>query len=182
MNLIKKIACTLALASSAIAAQAAPTLYDGSFLVGATGKVEATFLGHTAAYSNDLYFSTDSVNWSFIFNNHNDAVGKTVSLGNFSAGDELFFKIHVNNTGDNFFSGSSSNNADGLIHVVSETTGTNTYVGFEDLYGGGDRDYDDVRYSFNNIAIDPVPEPETYAMLGLGLGLVSLVARRRKKQ
>ena len=33
---------------------------------------------------------------------------------------------------------------------------------------------------FDNITITPVPEPGTYAMLGLGLGLLGLVARRRR--
>jgi len=33
---------------------------------------------------------------------------------------------------------------------------------------------------FDNVTITPVPEPGTYAMLGLGLGLLGLVARRRR--
>ncbi len=31
-----------------------------------------------------------------------------------------------------------------------------------------------------NIAISPIPEPETYAMLLVGLGLIGFAARRRK--
>lgn len=36
--------------------------------------------------------------------------------------------------------------------------------------------------SFNNQTLPPVPEPETYAMLLAGLGLVGLIGRRKKAQ
>lgn len=180
MNALHKIAAVAALSLSAVTASAALVPYAGSFTVGQAGSVEATFLGHTAAYSNDLFFSVDGVNWSFIFNNHSTPVGQTVSLGNFAAGTELLFSIYVNNTGDTFFSGNGSNNADGLVHVASETIGDVTYVGFEDLYGGGDLDYDDVRYSFKNVTA--VPEPETWAMMVAGLGLAGLASRRRQRK
>ena len=180
MNRMLKMIAALVLTATAASAVAVPTLYDGPFTVGSTGSVEATFLGHTAAYSNDLYFSTDNVNWSFIFNNHTAGWGETVTLGNFDAGTELFFKIYVNNTATTFFSGPGSNNPDGLVHVMAETTGADTYVGFEDLFGGGDQDYDDVRYSFRNVAA--VPEPETYALMLGGLGIAALAARRRQRR
>lgn len=180
MNLMQNMIAALTLAAASTGAMAAAALYDGAFTVGSTGSVEATFLGHTAAYSDDLYFSTDKINWSFIFNNHATPWGQTVSLGDFDAGTELFFKIYVNNTYTTFYSGAGSNNPDGLVHVVAETTGVDTYVGFEDLYGGGDRDYDDVRYSFRNVAA--VPEPETYALMLGGLGFAALAARRRQRR
>lgn len=182
MTFTHNMIAALALMAGSINAMAAATLYDGAFTVGSTGAVEATFLGHTAAYSNDLYFSTDNISWSFIFNNHATPWGQTVSLGSFDAGTELFFKIHVNNTATTFYSGAASNNPDGLVHVVAETTGLDTYVGFEDLYGGGDMDYDDVRYSFRNVAAVPVPEPETYALMLGGLGVAALAARRRQRR
>jgi hypothetical protein len=52
-----------------------------------------------------------------------------------------------------------------------------TYVGFEDLRGGGDFDYGDETFVFTNIAA--IPEPETYAMLLVGLGVVESAIRRR---
>lgn len=36
--------------------------------------------------------------------------------------------------------------------------------------------------SFNNQTLPPVPEPETYAMLLAGLGLVGMIGRRKKAQ
>jgi hypothetical protein len=43
----------------------------------------------------------------------------------------------------------------------------------------GDRDYDDMGVK---ITVTAVPEPETYGMMLLGLGLVGTIARRRSKQ
>ncbi|MYM70277.1 PEP-CTERM sorting domain-containing protein [Pseudoduganella sp. FT55W] len=38
------------------------------------------------------------------------------------------------------------------------------------------------QFAFDNLTLAPVPEPQTYAMLGLGLAAMSLVSRRRAKQ
>jgi len=46
------------------------------------------------------------------------------------------------------------------------------YVGFEDILGGGDLDFDDSTAIFTNVQISPVPEPETYAMMIVGLLIV----------
>jgi hypothetical protein len=43
----------------------------------------------------------------------------------------------------------SALNTDGIIHAVSgvEAGGERIIVGFEDLFGGGDRDYEDVVFA-----------------------------------
>jgi hypothetical protein len=59
------------------------------------------------------------------------------------------------------------------------TFGANTFdyvLGYNDSYHHAD--WDDLVIGVN---IAPIPEPETYAMLLAGLGLMGFVARRRKK-
>jgi len=51
-------------------------------------------------------------------------------------------------------------------------------LGFNDSYRG-DADYDDFVVGVNFVAA-PVPEPQTYAMLLAGLGLIGFSARRRE--
>ncbi|WP_373990366.1 NF038120 family PEP-CTERM protein [Duganella sp. BuS-21] len=38
------------------------------------------------------------------------------------------------------------------------------------------------QFAFDNLTLAPVPEPTTYAMMGMGLAVMSLVARRRAKK
>lgn len=140
------------------------------------GEIIATYEGNSAAFSNDLYLGS-----TFIFNNHTTPVGTSVSLGTFAAGTELPFRMHVNNTGDDFFTGPDSLNPDGHEHarVQSDWLPHTTLVSFEDLYNGP-FDYNDLSFSFTN-TVAAVPEPETYAMLLAGLGLIGYFARRRKQ-
>jgi hypothetical protein len=170
------------------AAQAAPIL-GGSVVVQTDGEVIAKFLGHTAGYSNDLYLSSPSNSLGLIFNNHATAVGTTMSLGSFAAGTELIFQIYVQNTGYSFFSGPAWRNPDNLVHALVDDaySATETYVGFEDLYGGGDLDYDDLMFSFTNVKgtneppTPSVPDSGATALLCAG-AFLSLVAVRRASQ
>ncbi|MCK9496121.1 MAG: Ig-like domain-containing protein, partial [Dehalococcoidia bacterium] len=75
---------------------------------------------------------------------HSD-VGDVEFLGTYEAGTELVLSIHVQNTGHTFKTGPAYRNPDGLVHaVVTPGTGNVLYrVGFEDLYNGGDLDFDD---------------------------------------
>ncbi|MBS0298909.1 MAG: PEP-CTERM sorting domain-containing protein [Proteobacteria bacterium] len=149
---------------------------EGLKVIATGGEIIATYEGNSASFSNDLYLDS-----TFIFNNHATPVGTSVSLGTFVAGTELVFRMHVNDTGDDFFTGEASRNLDGHEHarVQSDWLPHTTLVSFEDLYNGP-FDYNDLSFSFTN-TIAAVPEPETYAMLLAGLGLVGFFARRRKQ-
>ncbi len=167
---------TGAVSTSAFAFPIAAPGTEGLLVIATGGEIKATYQGNSASYSNDLYLDS-----TFIFNNHATPVGTEVSLGTFSAGTELIFRLHVNNTGDDFFTGPASRNLDGHAHarVESSWLPNTTLVSFEDLYGGP-FDYNDLSFSFTN-TIGAVPEPETYAMLLAGLGLLGFMARRRKE-
>lgn len=160
----------------------APVL-GGSLIVQHDGPVVATFIGQRAKFSDDLLlYSPSGVFSSVIFNNHTSPIGSTVNLGNFSAGTELIFRLHVNDTGLDFFTGSGARNPDGEAHaLVDPQFGPDTTrVGFEDLHASvSDHDFNDLIYSFTNTGttIPPIPEPSTYVLLLAGLGLAAMSRR-----
>lgn len=74
-----------------------------------------------------------------------DPMGTSRSLGPYATDSELIFGINVWNTGEHWQSGPSSRNSDGIIHVAVTYEGACSWlIGFEDLTGGGDLDYNDV--------------------------------------
>ena len=88
----------------------------------------------------------------------NRDVGLVVNVGSFPAGVELLFGIKVLNTGDVFKMGPGSRNPDGIPHaVVNFLEPGRAHVGFEDLFGGGDRDYNDNMFEFRGGIIEEPP-------------------------
>ena len=78
--------------------------------------------------------------------------------------------------------GANDNASFGIQLLASFAPGTSAYLatGTGSTYGtAGTIRYDNVLFSGTAIA-DPVPEPSTYAMLLAGVGVISLLARRRR--
>lgn len=79
-------------------------------------------------------------------------------------------------------------NPDGINHVVSFAYAMKDspylILGFEDLYGGGDRDFNDLLFAvdigaINVAALTGTPEPGTWAIMGTFLGLGVCWKRRQ---
>ncbi len=184
MKLIKTITALFltTLATSAIATEGySYTPSTDKLYVATAGEVILTFLSKEAAYSNDLYLQGKQ---DSILNNQTAIPNNQFSLGSFAAGTELAFTMFVKNTGFAFYTGEADKNPDNFIHAAFENkSGQPLVIGFEDLFNGGDRDYNDLVFSLTNVSLgtipSPVPEPETYAMLAAGL-LLLRAAKRRK--
>ena len=176
--------------------------------------VRVYFIGEGAGYNNTLGFNTTGAGVAtgdpaLIFPNASSSVstydpastakrtasapllpGDFVNLGQMSAGSLLNFFLIANGAsgGRNVFSTDQSVNPDGINHVVSfayaKPGSSLLIIGFEDLYGGGDRDFNDLMFAVdigaaNIAALTGTPEPAFYLTLGTLLaGMVWLKHRR----
>jgi len=129
----------------------------------------------------------------YLINNQSSPAGAFVDLGSFAAGTEVEFGIWVVDTGNTWYDGPGSRNADGDVHAyivndfqysVGYVDPTGTYVGFEDLDNqtGADDNYSDLQFVFNGVT-GSVPDASTTAsLLVLSLGGLMGMAPRFKKQ
>ena len=168
-------------------------ILGGSLIVAEKGNVGIEFLGSDAGYFNTLFLdSPDSPNgWYKIFDNERNPdgtlkdLGVFKDLGEFTVGTELVFRLDVRNTLESFFTGASSRNPDDLAHASAITSLVDglyvTEVGFEDLYGGGDKDYNDFMFKLTNV-VDPAPVPEPSILMLLSGVLFSMIIFLRQRR
>ena len=102
-----------------------------------------TFAASDSSYNDELFLE---VPWSQALGVGGEtAPGTVYTVGTIANGTEMTFGINVRNTGDHFQSGPATRNADGVTHVAMTYAGQCAWtIGFEDLWGGGDQDYNDV--------------------------------------
>ncbi|GAB5558390.1 MAG: hypothetical protein SynsKO_00370 [Synoicihabitans sp.] len=115
--------------------------------------------------------------------------GDFVDMGTFAAGTTLDFFLIANgaNGGRNAYSAPATRNPDQLDHVVSFVLPDSPYliIGFEDLFGGGDKDYNDLVFAVDIGAANlqkliSTPEPSTWAIMFGCLGWVYWTTSRRR--
>ena len=132
-------------------------------LLATGGTVDIVVQPATAVFTSQLFLLHPDGTRENI--SRNTEVGKHVTVGPFAAGQELVFGITVLN-GPTFFIGPASRNPDGIAHAEVTKTGVRTFlVGFEDVFGGGDRDYDDNVFEFTgNLAPKRSPLADDYTL------------------
>lgn len=127
-------------------------------------------------------------------------VGDVVELGAIPMGQEILLGLFVHNEYFNgsspnpdwltqdaddytYFSGPDIRNRDNRFHLAITDLGGGTFQfegGWEDIFGGGDEDYNDVIFQISGVSV--TPEPMSMALVGTGLAGLAGFARRRRKQ
>lgn len=166
-----------------------------------TGDLSLTFVTEGAGYLNTFgYFTYDIdaegnvtvydevtifTNASAVGSGGELQTGDTVDLGTFEAGDNVGFFLTADgaNGGTNTYYSIDSLNPDGIRHIAIATDPVTEeiYIGFEDLYGGGDQDYNDLVFTVTATpyaAVDtsgiPTGSPEASSITTFAIALMLL--------
>lgn len=121
-----------------------PVMVVGGRIYATGGDVIVKVLSASAGYTSELSLVSPGPA-RYIATNRD--IGTVVNLGAYPAGSELVFSIYVRDTQQTYYTGNAASNPDNMFHAAVSLDGVAT-VGFEDLLGGGDQDYNDNMFRF----------------------------------
>ena len=133
-------------------------------------------VGYSAKLSWDTI--TDSVS---LQKSADGIIYNSVALASSLTIDHNDFGFYLDTLDGTWFS-QTALNADGIDHMVAFNAGAvdSWIFAWEDLYGGGDRDYNDfVVLADDILPVQAVPEPMPLALMGIGLIGLGFVKRKR---
>lgn len=131
----------------------------GTFTAG-KGDVVVDIKNSDSGYDNKIYWSTDNFKTKHYVGVDNNT--GSVNIGKFAEGTKIEFGID-NGSGQFFRTGAAANNSDNLEHAKVTKTDAGTQIGFEDLQGGGDNDFNDAIIKVRNLppTADAAPKVES---------------------
>ena len=137
--------------------------------------IQASMKFEIAGYANFNsfgWYEIDSGAKHAIFNGV-DGAGASAT---FSPGEDYGFYL-INKPGDIFYSqaGAFGTADSNFQHFAFFKEADHVFVGIEDLFGGGDKDYNDMV-----LKVSAVPEPSSVLLLGAGMLALAGFCRRRK--
>lgn len=125
------------------------TSAEPSGFVASGGDVVVDVKSSDSGYQNKIYWSTDNFKTkNYIGVDNNQA---SVNIGSFAKGTKVEFGIE-NDAKQFFRTGAGAANTDQQVHAKITTNGSGTEIGFEDLFGGGDNDFNDAIIQVHNVA------------------------------
>jgi hypothetical protein len=135
------------------------------------GDIDAYFYGSDAAYNETV----GVVGGTGGVPNHGPSFGQEFTLAtNVQAGTAITLSNAVADINTTWYSNPALN-VDGVNHLYATAFAASggipsgVYAAFEDLYGGGDLDYNDVQVVITGVSVSPVPLPGALTLFGAGL-------------
>jgi hypothetical protein len=118
-----------------------------------------------SGYENKIYWSDDRFKTRHYLGIDNKT--GTYALGSFTAGTRIDFGID-NGMNQFFTTGGASSNADNFEHARATATADGVQVGLEDLFGGGDKDFNDAIVTVRSESSATTRTPDNRSGLGDG--------------
>lgn len=157
-----------------------PTISLGTLTASESATVTYTFLGSEAGFQNIFFAPVSTKVWNINWTG-SPTVGDTYST--WTGAGAVNFKF-VGQSPDGAINGGdwTGGASIGLIGTRSQGYSYDFVLGYNDSFNNKGYTHDDWDDMVIGVNIAPIPEPETYAMLLAGLGLMGFVARRRKQR